>query len=398
MSARWSASAPLAGTALGAVVYALYLGFTVATGEMTAAVVREAGWPLIALTMMALGSVIARRRPDNRMGSLLVLAGLPMLVYAATRAHALHGLSRSQTGGLLDITSWLGFWLWMPASTLLALVVFLFPTGNPPTPRWRLIGRVMVVQIVATVAAAPLLLPAWTPDLLVTATQPADVPGGDPLDLVGNLGFILIFLAACAGFVARYRHAEGIERLQMKWLGLAASIVLAVSMTPLVLPMDDPMDSPPYAIGVQVGILGIPVAMTLAILRYRLYDIDRIISRTLSYGIITALLLGVYASGVLGVGALFPGERSDLLVAGSTLTVAALFRPLRDRVQGLVDRRFNRAHYDTRQLAHAFGVRLRHEVAIGEVTDALRSTVSTALQPSTLSVWVSRTGDHGDAR
>jgi hypothetical protein len=246
----------------------------------------------------------------------------------------------------------------------------------------------MVGQITATVVTAPLLLPSWTADRLLTATQPSDVPGGGPLDLVGNLGFIPIFLAACVGFVARYRRAQDVERLQMKWLGLSASMVLIVSMAPLAFPVDNPMEVPLYAVGVQVGILGIPVAMALAILRYRLYDIDRIISRTLSYGIVTAVLLGVYVGGVIGVGALVPGERSDLLVAGSTLVVAALFRPLRDRVQSLVDRRFNRAHYDAHQLAHGFGVRLRDEVALVEVTDALRRAVSAALQPATLSVWL----------
>jgi hypothetical protein len=370
------------------VLYAIYLVFTIASGDVTPEVVREAGWPLISLIMATLGSLIAHRRADNRMGVLLVVAALPMLGYAAARAHALYGLARSDTSGIVEVTSWLGFWLWMPAMTLLALVVFLFPTGRPPTPRWSRLVYLMVGQITATVVTAPLLLPSWTADRLLTATQPSDVPGGGPLDLVGNLGFIPIFLAACVGFVARYRRAQDVERLQMKWLGLSASMVLIVSMAPLAFPVDNPMEVPLYAVGVQVGILGIPVAMALAILRYRLYDIDRIISRTLSYGIVTAVLLGVYVGGVIGVGALVPGERSDLLVAGSTLVVAALFRPLRDRVQSLVDRRFNRAHYDAHQLAHGFGVRLRDEVALVEVTDALRRAVSTALQPATLSVWL----------
>lgn len=386
----------MAGTCLGVVVYALYLGFTVASGHVTPAVLREAGWPLIALAMAALGSLIAHRRPDNRMGLLLVVAALPMLVYAATRAHALYLLGRSEVDSFVGLTSWLGFWLWMPASTLLALVVFLFPTGSPPTRRLNMIVRLMIGQLGATVVASLLLLPSWRPEFLSTATQPADVPGGVPLDLVGNLGFVPVFLTACVGFFVRYRHAHGMERMQMKWLGLAASIVLAVSATPFFVPMEDPMATPAYAVGVQIGILGIPVAMALAILRYRLYDIDRIISRTLSYGIVTALLVGVYVGGVLGVGALVHGRRSDLLVAGSTLVVAALFRPLRDRVQGLVDRRFNRAHYDSRQLAHVFGVALRDEVALAEVTDALRRTVSIALQPTTMSVWLREAGD--DAR
>ncbi|MBW3664480.1 MAG: hypothetical protein KY469_15375, partial [Actinobacteria bacterium] len=176
-------------------------------------------------------------------------------------------------------------------------------------------------------------------------------------------------------------RSRGAERQQLK------VFLFAIALLPIV-PLGDIVPLLDGGILLAVASGAVPVGVAVAILRYRLYDIDRVISRTLSYALLTTVLVGVYAAGVLGVGALLPGGSSDLLVAGATLAVAALFRPLRARIQGLVDRRFNRSRYDAGRLVEDFGRRLRDRVDLDEVAGELRGAAGRALQPRSVSLCV----------
>ena len=181
--------------------------------------------------------------------------------------------------------------------------------------------------------------------------------------------------------IIRFRRSRGVERQQLKWFFIGALLLPAIPFGGELLPA--PLSN--FVLPVVLSLL--PVAIGVAVLRYRLYEIDRVISRTVSYLLLTGVLVGVYALGVLGVGALVPGERSDLLVAASTLAVAALFRPLRARVQRIVDRRFNRARFDAGRTLESFTSRLRDEVDVDALVEDLGATIRSTFGPKRLNVW-----------
>jgi len=195
------------------------------------------------------------------------------------------------------------------------------------------------------------------------------------------------WLGSVVAQVASYRRSSGIRRQQLKWL-LAGSATALIGV-PLTIYLSGMRGLPGLAGGITgaVALLAIPVCMGVAILRYRLYDIDRIISRTLAYAIVTGLLVGVYA-GIVLLATREVSINEPVAVAGSTLVVAALFNPLRRRVQRAVDRRFNRARYDADRIVAAFAARLQDAAALDSVQDELASTVQNALEPAYLSVWL----------
>jgi hypothetical protein len=206
--------------------------------------------------------------------------------------------------------------------------------------------------------------------------------------------FLLALLAAVLSLVQRYRAAEPIQRQQLKWLGLAGLVVGATVFADLALPW-------PQAVSQLANTAAytlVPIAIAIAVLRYRLYDIDRIINRTLVYGVLTAVLGTIYGLCVIGVRSLVGrgGESSQWIVAASTLLVAALFQPLRARIQSVIDRRFYRSRYDAIRTTEAFGARLRDEVALDAVSHDLISVVRDTLSPAHSSLWL-RAGDARNA-
>jgi hypothetical protein len=282
---------------------------------------------------------------------------------------------------------------WAPGIVLLGLLVLLFPDGRLPSSRWR--------WLVATYAAVGALWMAGTVVLTVRAladhrTQVDSggnlllLSGHDPAagwwNVLQNLFFPLLiacWLASIASQALSFRRSSGERRQQLKWLlaGSAATLV-AIGLAAL-------LRSVPWlsdVIGV-IGFLALPVSIGVAVLRYRLFDIDRIVSRTLAYAIVTGLLVGVYAGLVLLTTEVF-GFHTPVAVAASTLAAAALFTPVRRRVQRLVDRRFNRARYDAETTVAAFADRLKDAVNLDSVRDDLAGTVHQALEPAHLSVWV----------
>jgi hypothetical protein len=280
------------------------------------------------------------------------------------------------------------------AQTALSFVLLLTPTGSLPSPGWRWWARV-------TVAAAIMFLVG-----LGVASGPLDpryqVLGG-PFDLRGQGGVLVVNQLALAvttlavvvgagSLVVRFRRAHGVERLQLRWVAWAAALAVLGAVVALGGVAVGATAVVTWAISTCFAVL--PVAIGVAILRYRLYDLDRIISRTLAYGLLTLLLGGGYAVVVLGLGQRL-GQNSSLVVAAATLAVAAatlavaaLFQPARRRLQQAVDRRFNRRRHDAAQIIEGFGARLRDQVDLDTLTTDLLAVVDQTIQPTQASLWL----------
>jgi hypothetical protein len=346
--------------------------------------------PVLSLvSATTVGAVLASRRPGHPVGWLLLVLGLSLAWGGVAPAYAAYGLL-ARPGALpaahavarnYSITV-------VTAQTALSFVLLLTPTGSLPSPRWRWWARV-------TTAAAAILLVA-----LAVASGPLDpqyqVLGG-PFDVRGQSGALLVVnqlalafttLAVVAGagsLVVRFRRATGVERLQLRWVAWAAALAVlgavvalggvAVAATAVVT----------WALSTCLAVL--PLALGAAILRYRLYDLDHILSRTLTYGLLTLLLGGGYAVVVLGLGQLL-GRDSSLVVAGATLAVAGVFQPARRRVQQVVDRRFNRRRHDTAQTIDAFGARLHQQIDLDTLSTELLAVVDQTMQPTRASLWL----------
>jgi hypothetical protein len=348
----------------------------------------------VSAAFAAAGWVLAFRRPANPLGWIM-LGGAFFFALSEDASYytvADYGLRHGDLPlGGLALLAQPG---WAPGIVLLGLLVLLFPDGRLPSSRWR--------WLVATYAAVGALWMAGTVVLTVRAladhrTQVDSggnlllLSGHDPAagwwNVLQNLFFPLLiacWLASIASQALSFRRSSGERRQQLKWLlaGSAATLV-AVGLAAL-------LRSVPWlsdVIGV-IGFLALPVSIGVAVLRYRLFDIDRIVSRTLAYAIVTGLLVGVYAGLVLLTTEVF-GFHTPVAVAASTLAAAALFTPVRRRVQRLVDRRFNRARYDAETTVAAFADRLKDAVNLDAARDDLATTVHQALEPAHLSVWVS---------
>jgi hypothetical protein len=269
---------------------------------------------------------------------------------------------------------------------MLVFVPLLFPTGRPPSPRWRLVGWVAAAGGVLMFAAeafapGPLENYDWIDNPLAGSWLPGWFSG---------LGFALwcaTSLAAAASVVVRFRRSHGAEREQLKWFTaavaqLVAAFVVSFSLSSVV------GEDLGWGI-IAVALLGVPVAVAIAILRHRLYDIDVVINRALVYGALTATLGATYLALVLLIG--LAVGRSGFAVAVSTLAVAALFGPARARIQGAVDRRFYRRKYDAQLTLEAFAARLRDEVALDALDSELRGVVTSTMQPAHVSLWLRST-------
>jgi hypothetical protein len=359
-----------------------------------------AGIVLAFASAASVGAVLALRRPGNVVGLLLmlgaVLGAVTLLGWVWGSALTAERGQYDVLAGFASLVGGLGFTPSLfVAGPLLAL---LFPNGRLPGPRWRW-PVVAIVAAIAVGSAIWLVRPGQIPASL--ADNPFGVSGLSGYVALWTLGEVLVLaslpaalLVAIAGVIVRFRRSERIERAQLKWfiaaivavgtlltLGFADGgyLGLAAGTSPTVL---DVLAYPSLSLP--------PLAIGIAILRYRLYEIDRIISRTLSYGVVTAVLVAVFASVVVGLQAvLTPFIGDDTLpVAASTLVVFALFQPLRRRVQSAIDRRFDRARYDGERTAAAFAGRLRDEVDLNSITQDLRSVVGSSLQPGSASVWI----------
>jgi uncharacterized membrane protein YhaH (DUF805 family) len=274
---------------------------------------------------------------------------------------------------------------------LLAALLLLFPTGRPPSPGWRwwlwIAGIGNLLYVFSSLGAWP---QRGAQLLLLNSPDPNGVPG--VLFSVGATVGPTAVLAAAVSVLVRFRRAHGIERQQIKWLLYAVlTIILGYPLLGVVMRTLGYTSEEAGDAWTSVLYAAVPLAVGFAILRYRLYDIDRLINRTLVYGLLTAILGGVYAAIVLVLGQLFGGIGDgppSWAVAGATLSVAALFQPARRHIQAAVDRRFNRRKYNTAKTVEAFSVRLRDEIDLDALTAELLAVVDQTIQPTRASLWL----------
>jgi MFS family permease len=337
--------------------------------------------------LLVVGCLILARRPGNVIGWIFVAVGLLTMAAALAENYAQYAYAHpgSLPGPL--VAAWVFNWIWGPLVVLvLVFPLLLFPTGRSLSPRWR-----PVTWLAVGFTAALTVLGMLRPSLYLTDAQtianPIGVAGVDieaaPLSTILN-GLLLFLLgAAVVSLVVRFRRSRGVERQQLKWFTYAGALVLLIPLIGFVVPS--------LGNAAFVVVIALPIAVGIAILRYRLYDIDRLINRTLVYGLLTALLAGIYAGVVLGLGQLFGGigeQAPSWAVAGATLAVAALFQPARRHIQAVVDRRFNRRKFDAAKTVEAFGIRLRDEVDLDVLTAELLVVVDQTIQPTRASLWL----------
>jgi len=340
------------------------------------AALRSDGWALSWLGFPLVGAVILNSRPRNTTGWLLLAIGIAMST----------GMITVATGsvGTRPILEWLD-WISVAVPTLVAVLLLTFPGGDLPSPRWRpALLTVLVVTVSLTMvfsfAKAELII-----DEGMVIPNPMHLPGlawmaGLEAGLSGLIGgFILLVIL---DLVRRYRRSQGLERQQFRWLATVAT----VSPILLLIGVNSPSDVLTVA-AIVLALNLIPSAIGVAVLRYRLYEIDRLISRTVAYAVVIGLLAGVFFGVVTTLGSLVPAN-SPIAIAGSTLAVASLFNPVRRRVRDQVDRWFNRTRYEAQQVVDDFTDSIRDETEIRHLTQGLGIVVTETLRPSVVGVWV----------
>jgi hypothetical protein len=347
---------------------------------------------LACVSASTVGAVLASRRARHPVGWLLLALGLSLAISGASAAYLPYGLVARP--GALPAASQVA--LYYPATVVaqlafLGFVLLLTPTGSLPSPRWRWWARVAAATPVVLLLVVPVAPGRFDPRYLVVG-GPVDFRAFGGLLLVANqlalAATVLAVVVAAGSLVVRFRRALGVERQQLRWVALAAALtgVAVLAVAALVAVGDQAMAGWAAVIGLMV----LPLGIGAAILRYRLYDLDRVISRTLAYGLLTAILGLCYVAGSL-VFVLLAGAGADppsWLVAAATLAAAAVFRPARRRIQAAVDRRFNRRRYDAAQTIAAFSARLRDEIDLDTLTGELLAVVEETMQPTQASLWL----------
>src|SRR5215213_10751516 len=355
--------------------------------------------PILAVLGAAtVGALVVSRRPRHPVGWLLLGFALSLTASGVISSYVTYGLV-ARPGALPAAATVARYYpaTGAAALALLSLVLLLTPTGSLPSARWRWWALITAATPVALVLVVPVAPGRLDPRLLLASSPLSDrALGGDVLAATRvALVVTAVAVAVAAGsLVVRFRRAHGVERQQLRWVALGATLMLLAG--PVVL-APVALESPILVDWVSaVWVVVLPVAVGAAVLRYRLYDLDRIVSRTLAYGLLTLVLGGGYAAVVLGLGQLL-GRDSPLVVAGATLAVAALFGPARRRVQAVVDRRFSRRRHDAARIIEGFGTRLRDQVDLDTLTADLLGVVDQTMQPTEASLWLrspARTAAH----
>ena len=356
------------------------------------------------LVFPLVGALIASRRPENPIGWLCLVDGLLWTTTDMLDYHSLYGMASPGSVPFPVGLAGVNHWLWVPTVGLLGTYVFLlFPDGRLPSRRWRPLAWLSGV-VIASGSLGFMLSPG-----------PLDMPRGirNPFGLeaapwVAVAAYAILpllplcMLASALSLVMRYRRSRGDVRQQIKWIAFAASLVALTYLIAMVALFIHPSEEIWLAAGLPLwldlieyaallSITSVPIAIGFAVLKYRLYDIDLLINRTLVYGSLTATLALIYVGGVVSLQALLralTGQESTLAVVASTLLIAALFNPLRGLVQAFVDRRFYRSKYDAAKTLEAFNARLRDETNLDALSEDLVGVARSTMQPEHVSLWL----------
>ncbi|CAN5795274.1 hypothetical protein BH23ACT5_BH23ACT5_14140 [soil metagenome] len=340
------------------------------------------------LAFPVVGGLVAAKDPANLVGRLMVLVGVGNAIGSAAQTYLWMSLDASLPYSAPS--AWLATWVWWPAFLLMMLAVAIFPSGRLASAWLRpvlWVGAVTTTVLTATLMVLP--VPVNNIYFAEDVRNPWGIEALAPLapvsDALPVLASVVTAIVA-TDLVVRWRRSQGVERLQMRWVGLGlltiallatlGTIAQAVGLTEVLL------------VALWLGLGALPTAIGIAVTRYRLYDIDRLLSRTISYSVIVGALALVFATVAIGLPQALRLGSSDLLVAAATLTVAALFNPLRRRAQSIVDRRFNRARYDAQREAERFAQRLHHQLSISDLADEVLGVVTKTVQPTTATVWI----------
>ena len=362
------------------------------------------------LAFPVVGALIASRRPYNPIGWICLAVGLLWMLLGLFDYYGVYGLARPGLVPFPVVIYALGQWLWVPTVGLLVIyLVLLFPDGRLPSRRWRPLawfsGAVILLESITQG-----LLPGPMPDL-GRVRNPFGLEGvlwlADTTNAILAL-FLLCILGSALSLILRYRRSRGEVRQQIKWIAFAASLVglmfVGVMVTYLTLfvfapeTLENTTESSPFWLDFVFYVMllcfsAVPIAVGFAVLKYRLYNIDLLINRTLVYGALSATLALIYFGGVATTQAILRAltgqeQQPQLAVVVSTLAIAALFNPLRRRIQGFIDRRFYRRKYDARKTLEAFSARLRDETDFEALSNELVGVVRETMQPAHISLWL----------
>jgi hypothetical protein len=389
----WSLCLLCVGLAVGTLLLGLLNG-----GDLVEFVVEvDAAVVVLVVSFSAVGALIASHRPENPIGWIFCAVALFQGLATFGYEYATYALiTRPDSLPLGAEMSWVGNWIWAPGLGLaLVFLPLLFPDGRLPSRRWRLVAWLGGASTgMIAVLALILLWPERGTSLLRAPTSDEGGPAWILDLLVETVAFPLMLVAGLAAVISlfvRFHRARGEKRQQIKWFAYATALTLVWIFVLEGIPDWNRLFEAITAVLTLLVIPSIPIAAGIAILRYRLYDIDVLINRTLVYGSLTATLAGVYLGGVVVLQYLFrvlTGQESQLAVVASTLAIAALFVPLRRRVQGFVDRRFYRRKYDATKTLEAFSAKLREETNLDALNDELVSVVQETMQPAHVSLWL----------
>src|SRR5829696_5331735 len=345
------------------------------------------------LTFSVVGAIVASRQPRNAIGWIFCGIGLVVSLNSFTGSYAGYRLAGgSAPGSLAETAAWFSSWSWtlwiyVPTTFLLLL----FPDGRLPSPRWRPVAWCAALGVISFVAGYALEPGPLEEFPRITNPYGVDSPILDAVAIAGAILAGASMLASPVSLIVRMRRAGRVERQQIKWLAYGGALVVGAVFVSSVIATIWSED-----LGISliiISLLGVPIFTGVAILRYRLYDIDIIINRTLVYGSLTVSLAFVYFGGVATTQTLFrvitgQEELPQLVVVASTLVIAALFTPLRRRIQLFIDRRFYRRKYDARKTLEAFSAKLRDETDLQALNNNLVGVVSETMQPAHVSLWL----------
>lgn len=341
-----------------------------------------------AAVFTVVGALIVYRTQGNRVGWVMAAIGLSLFVSGVAADLG----DRGQV-----VADAVGGAIWLSWFVLLGLLMYWFPTGRPVTSRWRFLGWLAVLIALMSssyIVADELCLEESATDgsCAIWVDNPIgieDVPNPEygAFSTVGYMALIVFVVLSAASLVVRFIRARGVERLQLKWFAFAVVSLITATVAQETLTGLTPIPMLVWDVVWGLAVLALPIAIGVSVMRYRLYEIDRIVSRTVTYLLVVGLLGLVFFGVVTLITSLLPAE-SDLAVAASTLAVAALFNPVRRRVQSWIDRRFNRARYDAQRVMDSFAESLRDRVNPNEVSEGWRDVVAETMEPSAVSVWI----------